>query len=212
MPRSMRAGRSPRRCLRLPAALPPQRKPSSKPRSRSIRTSSSPVRARPFRERALCRSRLFAAAVQFPIASVCPKPYSYLPNTGHLPVAHRSRRSSNVCGSAYRKRKPWSRRIRSPRLGQSPTPVPMSCNWTRLRPSTSLRCGATARLVRRDPSLRRREGSMPCARLRPRQFPAQAGDAEADQGLVADKSEGRYVIFQVARSPSHGKCSRRFCG
>ena len=27
MPRSMRAGRSPRRCLRLPAALPPQRKP-----------------------------------------------------------------------------------------------------------------------------------------------------------------------------------------
>jgi hypothetical protein len=58
MPRSMRAGRS----LRLPAVLPPQRKPSSKPRSRSIRTSSSPVRARPFRARGLCRSRLFAAA------------------------------------------------------------------------------------------------------------------------------------------------------
>ena len=41
-------------------------------------------------------------------------------------------------------------------------------------------------------------GSMPCARLQPRQFPAQAGDAGADQGLVADKSGGRYVTFQMA--------------
>jgi hypothetical protein len=47
--------------------------------------------------------------------------------------------------------------------------------------------------------------------LQPRQFPAHAGDAGADQGLVADESEGkadqdrregrqprRYVIFQMA--------------
>ena len=25
-------------------------------------------------------------------------------------------------------------------------------------------------------------------------------------------SHGRYVIFQMARSPSRGKCSKRFCG
>src|SRR5436190_9626501 len=30
-----------------------------------------------------------------------------------------------------------------------------------------------------------------CARLQPRQFPAHAGDAGADQGLVADESEGQ---------------------
>src|SRR5262249_20576281 len=50
-----------------------------------------------------------------------------------------------------------------------------------------------------------------CARLQPRQFPAHAGDAGADQGLVADDPEGqadqigakvvshgRYVVFQMA--------------
>src|SRR5262249_34170709 len=43
------------------------------------------------------------------------------------------------------------------------------------------------------PNVRRQRGAAPasCARLRPRQFPAHAGDAGADQGLVADESEGQ---------------------
>ena len=63
------------------------------------------------------------------------------------------------------------------------------------------------------PNVRRQCGAAPasCARLQPRQFPAHAGDAGADQGLVADDlegqadqdrregvSHGRYVIFQMA--------------
>src|SRR5246127_5194275 len=63
------------------------------------------------------------------------------------------------------------------------------------------------------PNVRRQRGAAPasCARLQPRQFPAHAGDAGADQGLVADDLEGqadqdrreggshrRYVIFQMA--------------
>jgi hypothetical protein len=63
------------------------------------------------------------------------------------------------------------------------------------------------------PNVRRQRGAAPasCARLQSRQFPAHAGDAGADQGLVADESEGkadqdrreggghgRYVIFQMA--------------
>ena len=43
------------------------------------------------------------------------------------------------------------------------------------------------------PNVRRQRGAAPasCARLQPRQFPAHAGDAGADQGLVADESEGK---------------------
>src|SRR5262245_51293255 len=43
------------------------------------------------------------------------------------------------------------------------------------------------------PNVRRQRGAAPasCARLQPRQFPADAGDAPADQGLVTDKLEGQ---------------------
>ena len=43
------------------------------------------------------------------------------------------------------------------------------------------------------PNVRRQRGAAPasCARLQPRQFPAHAGDAAADQGLVADDLEGQ---------------------
>src|SRR5262244_3468846 len=43
------------------------------------------------------------------------------------------------------------------------------------------------------PNVCRQRGAAPasCARLQPRQFPAHAGDAGADQGLVADESEGK---------------------
>src|SRR5262249_14502834 len=43
------------------------------------------------------------------------------------------------------------------------------------------------------PNVRRQRGAAPasCARLQPRQFPAHAGDAGADQGLVTDKLEGQ---------------------
>ena len=54
-------------------------------------------------------------------------------------------------------------------------------------------------------------GRTPCARLQPRQFPPDSGDAGADQGLVIDELEGeadqdrreggdhgRYIIFQMA--------------
>src|SRR6516164_7574474 len=43
------------------------------------------------------------------------------------------------------------------------------------------------------PNVRRQRGAAPasCTRLQPRQFPAHAGDARADQGLVADESEGQ---------------------
>src|SRR5215469_10098714 len=43
------------------------------------------------------------------------------------------------------------------------------------------------------PNVRRQRGAAPasCARLQPRQFPADAGDAGADQGLVADDLEGQ---------------------
>src|SRR5215470_14166653 len=43
------------------------------------------------------------------------------------------------------------------------------------------------------PNVRRQCGTAPasCARLQPRQFPAHAGDAGADQGLVADDLEGQ---------------------
>jgi len=42
------------------------------------------------------------------------------------------------------------------------------------------------------PDVRRQRGPVPasCARLQSRQFLAHAGDARADQGLVADKPEG----------------------
>ena len=42
------------------------------------------------------------------------------------------------------------------------------------------------------PDVRRQRGAAPasCARLQSRQFPAHAGDARADQGLVADEPEG----------------------
>src|SRR5262249_7020814 len=43
------------------------------------------------------------------------------------------------------------------------------------------------------PNVRRQRGAAPasCTRLQPRQFPAHAGDAGADQGLVADDLEGQ---------------------
>jgi Transposase DDE domain group 1 len=43
------------------------------------------------------------------------------------------------------------------------------------------------------PNVRRQRGAAPasCARLQPRQFPAHAGDARPDQGLVTDKLEGQ---------------------
>src|SRR6201993_3723984 len=43
------------------------------------------------------------------------------------------------------------------------------------------------------PDVRRQRGatSAPCARLQSRQFPTHAGDAGADQGLVADEPEGQ---------------------
>src|SRR5262249_7641466 len=43
------------------------------------------------------------------------------------------------------------------------------------------------------PNVRRQCGAAPasCARLQPRQFLADAGDARADQGLVTDKLEGQ---------------------
>ena len=43
------------------------------------------------------------------------------------------------------------------------------------------------------PNVRRRCGAAPasCTRLQPRQFLADAGDVEADQGLVTDKLEGQ---------------------
>ena len=43
------------------------------------------------------------------------------------------------------------------------------------------------------PNVRRQRGAAPAsrARLQPRQFPAHAGDAGADQGLVTDKLEGQ---------------------
>ena len=42
------------------------------------------------------------------------------------------------------------------------------------------------------PNVRRQRGAAPasCARLQPRQFPADSGDAGADQGLVIDELEG----------------------
>src|SRR5262249_49199421 len=51
---------------------------------------------------------------------------------------------------------------------------------------------AKARSSGRMPNVRRQCGAAPasCARLQPRQFPAHAGDAGADQGLVADELEG----------------------
>jgi len=77
---------------------------------------------------------------------------------------------------------------------------PMRASAIRPEPGPS-RGGSSPRL----------NGIASCARLQPRQFPAHAGDAEADQGLVADESEGqadqdrrkvvshgRYVIFQMA--------------
>ena len=44
-----------------------------------------------------------------------------------------------------------------------------------------------------EPDVRgqRRAAPTSCARLQSRQFPAHAGDARADQGLVTDKLEGR---------------------
>src|SRR5262252_1771216 len=48
--------------------------------------------------------------------------------------------------------------------------------------------GRDCRAKRSPPT---RCGSSFCARLQPRQFPAHAGDAGADQGLVADESEGK---------------------
>src|SRR5947209_5830090 len=44
--------------------------------------------------------------------------------------------------------------------------------------------------VMQDVCGQRRAASAPCARLQSRQLPAHAGDARADQGLVADKPEG----------------------
>jgi hypothetical protein len=43
------------------------------------------------------------------------------------------------------------------------------------------------------PNVRRQRGAAPasCARLQPRQFPGHAGDAGADQGLVADDLDGQ---------------------
>src|SRR5262249_37670780 len=43
------------------------------------------------------------------------------------------------------------------------------------------------------PNVRRQRGAAPasCARLQPRQFPAHAGDAKANQGLVTDDPEGQ---------------------
>src|SRR5215510_3677276 len=40
-------------------------------------------------------------------------------------------------------------------------------------------------------AIQRRAAPASCARLQPRQFPAHAGDAGADQGLVADESDGK---------------------
>jgi hypothetical protein len=57
--------------------------------------------------------------------------------------------------------------------------------------------GTTKRMPQRDGlisgNVRRQWGAAPasCARLQPRQFPVHAGDAGADQGLVADESEGQ---------------------
>jgi hypothetical protein len=73
------------------------------------------------------------------------------------------------------------------------------------------------------PNVRRQYCTAPasCARLQPRQFPAHAGDAGADQGLVADESKEK-LIKVGAKVVSHGrqmaevaiarKCSKRFCG
>ena len=67
------------------------------------------------------------------------------------------------------------------------------------------------------PDVRGQRGAAPAsrARLQPRQFLVDAGDARADQGLVADELEGATDAMSPSkwpRSPSHGKCSRRFCG
>jgi hypothetical protein len=56
---------------------------------------------------------------------------------------------------------------------------------------------------------RRQRGAAPasCARLQPQQFPAHAGDAEADQGLVTDDFEGQAKIG--AKVVSHGRYVQR---
>jgi Transposase DDE domain group 1 len=56
------------------------------------------------------------------------------------------------------------------------------------------------------PNVRRQRGAAPasCARLQPRQFPAHAGDAGADQGLVADDLEGQLIKIG-AKVVSHGR-------
>src|SRR5262245_55618208 len=58
------------------------------------------------------------------------------------------------------------------------------------------------------PNVRRQRGAAPasCARLQPRQFPAHAGDAGADQGLVADESEG-----QADQDRREGRQPRPLC-
>jgi len=71
--------------------------------------------------------------------------------------------------------------------------------------------GRDCRAERSPPT---RCGSSSCARLQPRQFPAHAGDARADQGLVADDLEGRRERWWATaamlspRWPRSGKCSR----
>src|SRR5262249_36237867 len=58
------------------------------------------------------------------------------------------------------------------------------------------------------PDVCRKRGAAPasCARLQPRQFPAHAGDAGADQGLVADDLEGK-----GDQDPREGGEARSLC-
>ena len=59
------------------------------------------------------------------------------------------------------------------------------------------------------PNVRRQRGAAPasCARLQPRQFPADSGDAGADQGLVTDDLEGEaHQDRREGREPRPLRC------
>src|SRR6516162_3494844 len=146
-----------------------------------------------------------------------------------------SRRNLDQAAEGYRQGRVASRRTLSPRrLHRDEHEPPGRARGRLLQQARHVRAMDQGG-QRRDqvdatvvPNVRRQRGAAPasCPRLQPRQFPAHAGDAGADQGLVADDLEGQAdqdrreggaprplcYLPDGPRSPSHGKCSKRFCG
>src|SRR5262249_46897461 len=111
-----------------------------------------------------------------------------------------SGRNLDQAAEGYRQGRVASRRTLSPRRLHRHQPVAPGrarrCFLQQARDVRAMDQGGQ----RRDqgdatvvPNVRRQRGAAPasCTRLQPRQFPAHAGDAGADQGLVADESEGK---------------------